>query len=273
MRRREALRLIGLLALSRAALSHGSAHRLNSIGLQLYTVRDALEHDFDATLGRVAAIGYRQVEFAGYFGHSVKQLRASLRQAGLIAPSAHVPLDAIGAGWANVIENALAIGHRYLVVASPGEVADLDGYRRIAARFNEAGEQAAKAGILFAYHNHDSDFRAIDGKLPYDLLLEATDPKFVRFEMDIYWLTRGGQKPLTYFERWPGRFALLHAKDAAGAPPYRMADVGTGIIDWRDIFVHANEAGVKHVFVERDDAPDPLASAAASFAYLHDLRF
>jgi sugar phosphate isomerase/epimerase len=273
MDRREAVRLLGALGLSRSVRA-GTAHRkIKSIGLQLYTVRAALEADFDATLARVAGIGYREVEFAGYFGRTAQQVRESVRRTGLNAPSAHVSLDAIGSGWEGVIETALAIGHRYLVVASVGTLTDLDGYRRIAERFNHAGEVAKKAGIRFAYHNHDFEFTPLAGKLPYDVLLEATDPRYVCFEMDLYWITKGGQSPLTYFTRWPGRIRLVHVKDAAATPPHRMADVGAGMIDWPRILARGTEAGVRHFFVEHDEASDPLASATASYAYLHDLRF
>jgi sugar phosphate isomerase/epimerase len=273
MYRRDVLRLLGALALSRSILASGSHRKINPIGLQLYTVRAALEADFDATLARVAAIGYREVEFAGYFGRTAKQVRASLQRTGLAAPSAHIPLDAIGSGWEGVIENAFAIGHRYLVVASVGNVIDIDGYRRIAERFNLAGEVAKKAGIRFGYHNHDFEFALLEGKLPYDVLLEATDPKYVCFEMDLYWITKGGQDPLTYFTRWPGRIPLVHVKDAAAAPPHHMTDVGAGMINWQRLLARGTRAGVKHFFVEQDEAPDAFASITASYAYLRDLRF
>jgi sugar phosphate isomerase/epimerase len=243
------------------------------MGLQLFTVRAALAADFDATLARIAAIGYREVEFAGYFGRSAQQVRESVQRAGLIAPSAHIPLDALSNGWEGVIENALAIGHHYLVVASAGAVTDLDGYRRIADRFNHAGEVAKKAGIRFAYHNHDVEFMPLAGSIPYDVLLEATDPRYVCFEMDLYWITKAGANPLTYFARWPGRIQMVHVKDAAAAPPHRMTDVGAGTLDWRSLLGRGTQAGVEHYFVEQDEALDPFASAAASYAYLRDLRF
>jgi sugar phosphate isomerase/epimerase len=273
MRRRELLRLFGVLAVPKAIFAAASRHKIESIGLQLYTVREALEKDFEGTLARVAAIGYREVEFAGYFGHAASEVRSSLRRAGLTAPSAHIPLAAIGSGWEGVIENALAIGHRYLVVASANGVPDIDGYRRVAEHFNHAGEVAAKAGIRFGYHNHAFEFAPLEGKLPYDVLLEGTDPKYVCFEIDLYWITQGGQDPLGYFMRWPGRIALLHLKDAAGSQPYRMASVGAGTLDWRRILAQGSREGVQHFFVEHDDAPDPFASIEASFAYLRDLKF
>jgi sugar phosphate isomerase/epimerase len=273
MYRRDALRLLGALALSRSAFAGDPRRKIKSIGLQLYTVREALKADFDATLARVAAIGYREVEFAGYFGRTSQQVRASLRRTGLIAPSAHISLDAIGSGWEGVIENALAIGHRYLVVASVGTVTDIDGYRRIAERFNHAGEVAKRAGIRLGYHNHDFEFAPLEGKLPYDVLLEVTDPKYVCFEMDLYWITKGGQNPLSYFARWPGRIPLVHVKDAAAAAPHRMTDVGAGMINWQRMLASGAQAGVRHFFVEHDEAPDAFASITASYAYLRDLRF
>jgi sugar phosphate isomerase/epimerase len=273
MQRRDALRLLSTLALASSFSARAAERKIKSIGLQLYTVRAALEADFDTTLARVAAIGYREVEFAGYFGRSAQEVRASLRRTGLAAPSAHIPLEALGDGWEGVIENALAIGHRYLVVAAAGAVADIDGYRRIAERFNRAGEVAKKAGMRFAYHNHDVEFAPLAGKLPYDMLLEATDPNYVSFEMDLYWITKAGEDPLSYFARWPGRIQMVHVKDAARAAPHRMTDVGAGTIDWPIILARGTQAGVKHFFVEQDEASDPFASITASYAYLRDLRF
>jgi sugar phosphate isomerase/epimerase len=273
MDRRDAVRLLGALALPSSIFAAELRQKIAAIGLQLFTVRAALEVDFDATLARIAAIGYREVEFAGYFGHSAPQVRASLRRAGLSAPSAHIAIDAIGNGWEGVIENALAIGHHYLVVASGGAVSDLDGYRRLAERFNRAGEAAEKAGIRFAYHNHDVEFAPLAGKLPYDVLLEATDPRYVCFEMDLYWITKAGGNPLTYFARWPGRIQMVHVKDAESAPPQRMTDVGAGMLDWRVLLGRGMQAGVRHFFVEQDEASDPFASVSASYAYLRDLRF
>jgi sugar phosphate isomerase/epimerase len=273
MQRRDLLCLLGTLPFSRLAAAGMPQRRLKSIGLQLYTVRAAMESDFEATLARIAAIGYRQVEFAGYFGRSAGAVRASLHSAGLSAPSAHISLAALDADWQRSIDDALAIGHRYLVVASAGDVPGGDGYRRLAERFNAAGEAARQAGIRFAYHNHDVEFRRRGGKLPYDVLLEATDPRYVCFELDIYWITQGGQNPIDYLMRWPGRIPLLHLKDAARAPPHRITEVGAGMIEWRAVLGRATQAGVEHFFVEQDDAADPMASIATSYGYLRDLRF
>jgi sugar phosphate isomerase/epimerase len=273
MRRREVLGALGALALAPSILAASLRQQVKAIGLQLYTVRAALEADFDATLARVAAIGYREVEFAGYFGHSAQEVRAKLNANGLVSSSAHVSLDATGAGWEGVLQDALTIGQQYLVVASVGSVSDIDGYRRIAERFNRAGEIAKKSGIRLAYHNHDYEFTPMQGKLPYDVLLEETNPDFVCFEIDLYWIFKGGQDPLKYFKRWPGRIRMLHLKDAARSPPHQMTEVGAGMLDWQRILSSARSEGVEHYFVEQDKASDPFASIAASYSYLRQLRF
>jgi sugar phosphate isomerase/epimerase len=223
----------------------------------------------------VAAIGYQEVEFADYAGQTAAQVRDAVRRAGLSAPSAHVPLAALGPGWDRVLNDAHTIGHRYLVIPWLDEKdrSSLDAYRRIADRLNRAGEAASRAGLRFAYHNHAFEFTPMENRLPYDVLLESTDPAHVLLELDLYWITKGGQDPLAYFGRWPGRFRLVHVKDSAGPPEHHMADVGAGTIEWARIFARRKQAGIEHFFVERDDPPDPFASIAASHAYLSDLQF
>jgi sugar phosphate isomerase/epimerase len=248
------------------------AGRLASIGLQLYTVRTLLERDFEGTLAGVAAIGYREVEFAGYHGRSPEAVRAALGRAGLAAPSAHVPIEAVRDDLPRVLDGARLMGHRHVVVAwLPEPQRTLDGYRAAADLFNRAGERASAAGIGLAYHNHAFEFARLDGQLPYDILLERCDRRHVAFEMDLYWITRGGQDPLAYFARWPGRFPLVHVKDSSGPPEHRMVDVGAGRIPWAAIFARREQAGIRHVFVEHDEPADPMASARRSYEYLRRL--
>jgi len=221
------------------------ASRLDRIGLQLYTVRHQMEKDVEGTIARVAATGYREVEFAGYFGRTPRDVRALLDHNGLSAPSAHVSLAPDQ--WRAALDAAPVIGHRYLVIAwIPVEQRrTLEDYKRAADRFNRAATEARAAGLQFAYHNHDFEFMPLEGKLPYDVLLAATDPKLVQLEMDLYWIVKGGQDPLAYFERWPGRFPMVHVKDSAGAPEHRMVDVGAGKIDFKQIFGQRDRAGIQ----------------------------
>jgi sugar phosphate isomerase/epimerase len=278
--RRSFLASLGALALGaesrqpRGGLPGPSLGQLDRIGLQLYTVRQAMHDDFEGTLEKVAAIGYREVEFAGYFDRRPSAIRAALDRCGLAAPSAHLPFEVIGSNWSHTLQDAREIGHRYVVVpAIPEERRTVDGYRRIAELFNRAGEEANAIGITFAYHNHDFDFARLGGQILYDVLLAETDSKLVAFEMDLYWITKAGQDPLAYFARWPGRFRMVHVKDSTGAPRHEMTDVGRGTIDWRRIFARRKQAGIRHFFVEHDEPADAFASIRASYEYLARLKF
>ncbi len=249
--------------------------RLERIGLQLYTVREALARDFAGTLVRVAAIGYREVEFAGYFGHPPGAVRQALQRAGLEAPSAHVPFEALGDAWPQAIQDARAIGHRYLVVPwiPDARRQSLASYREVAAAFNRAALAAARAGLRFAYHNHQFEFQPLEGRIPYDVLLEATDPQLVDFELDLYWLAAGGGDPLAYLARYPGRFAMLHLKDRDATARHGMTEVGSGTLDFPAILRAAKRAGLRHAFVEHDNPASPFDSIRSSFAYLERLEF
>jgi sugar phosphate isomerase/epimerase len=124
---------------------------------------------------------------------------------------------------------------------------------------------ARKAGLRFAYHNHNFEFNRLGDQLPYEILLEETDPSLVEMEMDIYWVVRGGGDPLDLIKRHPGRFTMVHLKDSGGPPDHKMMDVGSGTIDFAGIFAHAREAGIEHAFVEHDEPPDEFASLKASY--------
>ena len=258
------------LVLPRSIL--GMKRRLQPVGLQLYTVRSLMEKDFEGTLAAVASVGYREVEFAGYFGRKPEQVRASLVKAGLAGTSAHVPLASLGADWPATLDAAATIGHQYLVVPSVPETMrqTLHDWKELGEQFNKAADVARKHDIQFAYHNHDYEFTPIGGKLPYDVLLEHTDDALVRLELDIYWITKGGQNPLAYFKKWPGRFPLVHAKDMAADGA--MVDVGAGKIDWKAIYAARTEAGIRHWFVEHDQPADPMGSLAASYKYMNGLQ-
>jgi sugar phosphate isomerase/epimerase len=250
--------------------------KLSRIGMQLYTVRRELGKDFEGTLRKVAALGYREVEFAGYFGHKPEEVRSLLKRLRLDAPAAHVSLAELRGDLRDLLDAAQTIGHKYLLVAylRDEERKTLDDYRRHADLFNKAGAALGREGVQFAYHNHDFEFAPLEGKVPYDLLLERTDPRAVKLEMDLYWTVKGGAKPVEYFERHPGRFRLLHVKDMDSTPRRFFADVGEGVIDFKSIFAHSRKAGVRHYFVENDEpAGSPFESLRVSIEYLKRLEF
>lgn len=263
---------LATLALPASMRGCGSeAALLDRIGVQLYTVRSLLKDDFEGTLARIAAIGYREVEFAGYYDRPATEIRRILDANGLTAPAAHIPIEAVRDNWAATLDDAETAGHRYLVVAWLAEAdrASLADLERIAALFSKAALEARQRGVTFAYHNHDFEFALVEGRLPYDVLLEACDPA-VQFEMDLYWITKGGKDPLDYFRRWPGRFPLVHVKDMTSDG--RMVAVGEGAIDWIRIFAARDQAGIRHYFVEHDEPADPLESIRVSYEYLKGLR-
>ena len=266
----------GLGLTSAAAPAAAGKRRLKRIGVQLYTVRRELERDFGGTLRRVAALGYREVEFAGYFGRQPAEVKSLLARHRLAAPAAHVQLAALRGDLRELLDAAQTVGHKYLLVAwlPAEERRTLDDYRRLADLFNEAGGRTRREGVRFAYHNHDFEFAALGGRVPYDLLLERTDPRAVKLEMDLYWTVKGGADPVEYFKRHPGRYHLLHVKDMERAPAAGFAEVGRGRIDFETIFAHAGRAGVRHYFVEQDETPGPpFESLRASMDYLRRLEF
>lgn len=248
--------------------------RLGPIGVQLYTVRDEMKKDAARTLAAVAKAGYRQVEFAGYFDHSAKDIRKMLDDNGLVSPSAHIQMSDLGEPWERMLDAANTIGHEYLVCGWIDEPErTVAGYRNIAARFNAAAEKSVKRGVMVGYHNYSYDFTRIDGEIPYEILLRECDPKKVVMEMDVFWVRAGGGDPIAYLDRNRGRFRMLHAKDMGPPPKNEMEDVGNGVVDWRAILGHGLESGVKYVFVEHDDPKDPWASIRNSYSYLSSLDF
>jgi sugar phosphate isomerase/epimerase len=255
-------------------------HRIEKIGLELYTVRDALKKDFEGTLAKVAKIGYKEVEMAGYFEHMSgwnpppKQARQILDSNGLAAPATHVPYAALSPeNWPKIIEASEILGHKYVVNPSIDRSLSktADGWKRAAETFNRAGKESLRSGIQLGYHNHVEEFKPVDGKLPYDILLSETDPKLVVMEMDLGWAHEAGADPLKYFAKYPGRFPLVHVKDFT--KDQQMTDVGKGEIDWKRIFAKSELAGIKHYFVEFDDPKSPFESIQASYTYLEKLRF
>jgi sugar phosphate isomerase/epimerase len=276
-----------LLAMRRAI-----AASIPRVGMQLYTVRTELEKDFDATLAKVAAIGYKEVEFAGYYNHTPQEVRDTLKRHALAAPSAHVDYGSLtGDKWAKAIENAHTIGHTYLVNAWVDESIRMepDAWKHIAETYNQAAAVSKKAGIQFAYHNHNFEFaprKDAGGKLPYDILLESCDSALVKMELDLCWISAAGKDPLEYFRRYPGRFPLVHVKGLKKVPASTgddpvpidrvlpdITEVGhDDVIDWKRIFAQSRAAGIRHYFVEHDVPKDPFASLKASYEYVSQLQ-
>jgi len=230
-----------------------AADKPSAVGLQLYTLRDMMAVSVPATLKLVSAVGYKEVETAGYFEHSPQEFRKMLDGEGLTSPSAHIRLDLFDNSLNQVIDTAKEVGHEYVVIpylTVEQRGSGIDVYKKLAENCNVYGEACKKAGLKLAYHNHDFEFEMRDGQLPYDVLLQDVDPDLMAMEMDLYWMAKAKQDPLAYFKRHPGRFKLWHVKDMDKQGAF--ADVGMGVIDFPTIFSHAKQSGVEHKVVERD---------------------
>lgn len=258
------------------------------IGLQLYTVRDGMQEDPAGTLAKIAKLGYNSVEGATYtgsqkfYGMEPAAFAQVLKQNGLIMPSSHYVLGeamnngqptqgTILHGWDKAVDDAAQIGVKYMVCAylMDSERGNLDHYKQIAEHLNKAGERCKKAGMQLCYHNHDFEFAAQDGKMPYDTLLSMTDKNLVKMELDLYWATKAGQDPVAMFKKHPGRFPLWHVKDMDKTAARNFTEVGNGSIDFKRIFAQAKQAGMQYFFVEQDKTPgSPFDSIQQSITYL-----
>lgn len=257
------------------------------IGLQLYTVRDAMAKDPKSTLAHVAKIGYNSVEGATYtgdekfYGMSPIEFKKVLKDNGLVMYSAHYRLgEDLDKGqvmkgtllhdWQKAIDDAAEVGLKYMVCAwlSPTERGSLDHYKKIAHDLNVAGEKCKKSGIQLCYHNHNFEFEKQGDVYPYDILM-TTDKNLVKMEMDIYWIKKANQDPVALFKKHPGRYPLWHVKDMDNTPEHSFTEVGNGIINFKEIFKYKNLAGMKYFFVEQDICPgDPFVSIKESIDYI-----
>jgi sugar phosphate isomerase/epimerase len=277
-----------MLSAGLLAAPHLFAYDKKYIGLQLYTVRDAMQADAAAALAKVSKVGYNSLEGATYtgdekfYGMDAKAFSKLLKQNNLVMMSSHYRLgeeqtngkDTAGTilhDWDKAVDDAAEVGLKYMVCAylSNPERGSLDHYKKLADDFNKAGERCKKAGIQFCYHNHDFEFIQQDGKYPYETLLANTDKNLVKMEMDLYWVTKANQDPIALINENSGRFPLWHIKDLDKTPQRAFTEVGNGIIDFKKIFTHADKAGLKYFFVEQDKTPgDPFVSITQSYNYI-----
>jgi sugar phosphate isomerase/epimerase len=268
---------------------HGPIHRVprDQISVQLYTLRDQLSIDLEASLAELAEIGYTRVEHAGFVGRTAAQFRAALDNAGLRATSGHVgipqPFDA--ATWQRALEDANIVGNKFIVhpffgQGPSGPIRDAAVYRAFARDLNKAGALARKAGLDFGYHNHQAEFLRQNGtsQTGYDILTGETDPRLVHLEVDLFWAFRGAHDPVDLISRLKGRIKQVHVKDLDVSGSF--TDPGAGLIDFGRIFARSREAGLIEYIVERDDAGTPprtpadaLKTAEIGYDFLAGIRF
>ena len=298
--RRTFLRNTGALALgsalfARQASGFTSADNLviRPIGLQLYTVTSKIDADLDGSLKRIAEIGYRELESAfsmkeGYYGLTPKEFAAKVKTYGMTWKAHHVggapfrmpagatpptasdgkpvsrpPRKNLRDNYQDVVNEAAEGGVRYLVCSST-PIKTLDEVKKSIETLSKTGEACKKAGIGFAFHNHTKEFERIEGKVPYEMFLSEISQDIMKMELDLGWATKAGADPVELFKKHPGRFPLWHVKDLDRVTQ-KPVEVGTGYADLKRVFDVADQAGLEHLFVEQDGAPNPMENIATSF--------
>jgi sugar phosphate isomerase/epimerase len=304
----------GVLLPGRAVASESASDADRPYGVQLFTIPKMVEGNLPGTLALLRQIGYREVEFFGpypfsaeatkqswetvrgmvglndnaFYGYTAGEVAGMLGDNDLTVPSVHADLLSLREDAAGFARGMAPLQARYVVVPSLEQPlrSSLDDYKRLADEFNRIGERLSAEGMQFGYHNHGYEHLTMDGRVPLDYLLEHTDPERVVFELDIFWMTAAGADPIDYLERYPGRFRMIHLKDAR--QPFRfsgdgqtpdqwfagfplMADPGEGVLDVAKIVAAAEASGVHHYYLERDLAPEPEATLRNSYGKLVEM--
>ncbi len=263
------------------------------LGIQLYSVRQQLVKDYEATLAEVASVGYREVEAAGFYKRSAAEVKAAMAKAGLRCVSSHVPFGDLNPHFDEIAAFHKELGVEYLICSTPGfkmpsatgsnrgRELTLDDWRWNAEQFNRMGEKANTLGLRFGYHNHVTEFANIDGVVPYMELLRLTDPAKVTMEMDCGWVVVGGMKPVDLLRDHPGRFSMMHVKDfkadyvpGPGGHEPTITELGQGSIDYRPIFAQAAKTQkIRHIFVEQEGFDMPyLQSLKVDADYMRRIK-
>ena len=252
-----------------------TAHSAKSkgVGIQLYSVRKEMLADAAGTLKRLGQIGYQEIESAqsekgNYYGLAPKEIKKMLNDQGMRLRSGHTHIDK---NWQKSIDDAAEAGQDYIICSVlPSRGQTVENYEESADLFSKAGEECRKSGIRFGYHNHDSEFETVNGRVLYDILLDRTDPQLVHMEMDLGWVIAAGKDPLAYFDKYPGRFPLWHLKDM-DKTERRSTEFGKGNVDLLKLLKNAKKSGMKHYFVEQEEyTVNAWDSMEYDFKWLND---
>ena len=254
---------------------------LRDFGLITNVVRNMMEKDHRQTMVLLAEMGYKYLEFGGTYGELPAELKRFMDDIGLIPLAGGTNIAGLlGEGLDPIIEECLNMDKKYLVCYWPwmdgGENPTMDQVKFAVDEFHRIGEKCRETGLRFAFHNHDHEFARLDGQVIYDYILEHTDETLVTMELDLYWAHKGGADVEEYFQKYPGRFEILHVKDSYDSGDRQsFACVGSGIIDFEEIFSCRDMAGFKHLVVEHDNpgAAHEEDCARSSIEYLKHLKF
>ena len=266
------------------------------LGIQLYSVREQLAKDYPGTLKKLSALGYQEVEAAGFYDHSADQVKSALKDAGLRMPSSHYSYTTLQKGFDDILSYGKALGLEYIICSFPGikdpsrlqdksfkgqvQGFTLEDYRWNADQFNVWGRKVKDAGMKFGYHNHTMEFTNLNGTTGFDEMIKHTDPELVTFEMDCGWVSVGGSDPAALLRKYPTRISLLHIKDfkptnkpATVVDPPPAANLGQGTVKFSDIFAAARGKHIRHMFVEQEafDMP-PFEALKIDADYMKAVR-
>jgi sugar phosphate isomerase/epimerase len=280
-----------------------------NVGIQLFTIPAMVAADFKGTLTKLATLGYKEIEFFGpydfsaketiegwnrfaptlgitknaFYGYKVPEVKSLLKELGLSSPSVHLDLQTMRTNMGPALDGLSLLGTKYVAIPAISNPDDRRDFNKLADEFSGFGEQMSKHGLTFVYHNHGYEHTPMDGKVLMDTLLTQTDPDKVKFELDIFWMTAAGASPIDYLTKYPGRFKLLHIKDASEPIRFsgdggsieqwmplfgKMADPGSGVLDITGIINAAKKSGADHFYLERDLTPNPETTLSNSFTYL-----
>ena len=286
------------------------------IGVQLFTIPKLVENDLKGTLKMVSEIGYKEVEFFGpypfsatetierwkdiayklgfaknaFYGFRLEEVKQMCKDFNLKTPSAHFDLISLRKNMDPAMEAFASLGTKYVVIPTLNNLDERDSaddYRKLADEFSGLGEKMKSYGIKLVYHNHGYEHASMNGEVPLDILLSRCDSRYVKFELDIFWMTAAGVNPVDFLKKYPGKFKLMHVKDAVepvrfsgdgGTPDQwmalfsKMTDPGKGVFDIKGIIQAARTSGVEHFFLERDLAPDPQATLRNAYQYLSSIK-
>lgn len=276
-KRREFLKIagagaLGLSVFGPVACSSGTAPDKKSfgVGIQLYSIRDAMAADTPGSLKKISEMGYKNLELANYadgkfYGYAPTEFKKMANDLGMEVVSSHAGVEATGITKENaqkMADDHAALGVKYCVQPWVNEEdRTVETFKRMVGDWNEVGKIMKEVGIQFGYHNHNFEFKNMDGIVPYyDIYMKELDPNYVTMELDMYWATKAGQDPVEMFEKYPGRFQLFHFKDMSQkSEPFYTVDkdditsVGAGLIDFKRIYDAREKAGMKYLFVEDDN--------------------
>jgi len=264
------------------AITRSAAGLTFKAGLQLWSVREFIGKDLKGVIGEVSKAGYQEVETYGYskeskfWGASPTEFKALLSSNGLSCPSGHFGVDGMFSTHKfdelhDVIDAAHVVGLKYITIPFIGEqyrksAADMV---KLAKEMTRAGALCKEAGLKLAYHNHNFEWNKVGETSLFQTMLKETDPSAVFFELDLYWVIRAGQNPIKVLSDHPGRFPMWHVKDMDKVKPELNTEIGSGSIDFKEIFKQAKAAGLKHVFMEQENfSMDPVQSITKSCTYM-----